>query len=141
MSKQFVGAGTIHMMNIGVSYLAGRPTQGPQTNLCVWYFLNVAVDTTLGILILWSWLWALERTLRYCGFGRFQTGDYGPPPLICMTKVWAQQTIVLVLAESLMKLCIYIVFQHFPILFHIGTWLLAWTEDDYHYQVIFVILV
>ncbi|KAI8087748.1 vacuolar membrane protein-domain-containing protein [Gilbertella persicaria] len=142
VSKQFAGAAVIHFLNLAISYIAGRPRNGgPKTNLCVWYFLNVAVDTTLGVAILWGWLHLIQAILTKLGVKQLETGRYGPPPVYRMLMPWFKQTCVFILAESLMKLCVYGMFRHLPFLFAFGEWVLRWTKGNYRYQVIFVMLV
>ena len=141
MSKQFAGAGVIHFLNLAISYVAGRPRNGrPKTNLCVWYFLNVAVDTTVGVLILWCWLRLIQKALEKLHVKQVKTGHYGSPPLKNMLIPWFKQTFIFVLAESLMKLCVYGMFHYLPFLFAWGEWVLRWTKGNYRYQVIFVML-
>ncbi|KAI8980533.1 vacuolar membrane protein-domain-containing protein [Pilobolus umbonatus] len=142
VSKQFAGAAVIHFLNLAVSYLAGRPRNGgPKTNLCVWYFLNVAVDTTVGVGILWFWLRSIQSVLMKLGVKDIKTGQYGPPPLRHMLYPWLKQTFIFILAESLMKLCVYGMFRLFPFLFTLGQWVLRWTNGNYRYQVLFVMLI
>ncbi|KAI8371478.1 vacuolar membrane protein-domain-containing protein [Radiomyces spectabilis] len=141
VSKQFIGSFVIHFLNLAVSYLAGRPHRGPRTNLCVWYFLNVAVDTTLGVCILWAWLHALQWVLERLHVTYVRTGHYGPPPLRRRLGPWFKQTLIFVAAEALMKFCVYVMFRVFPILFELGSWVLKWTKDNYRYQVVFVMLI
>ncbi|KAI9481663.1 MAG: vacuolar membrane protein-domain-containing protein [Benjaminiella poitrasii] len=142
VSKQFIGAAVVHFLNLAVSYIAGRPHNGgPKTNLCVWYFLNVAIDTTIGVAILWFWLHLIQTLLERCHVKEVRTGHYGPPPLRQMLKPWLKQTVVFILAESLMKLCVYGMFRHLPFLFSWGEWVLRWTKGNYKYQVIFVMLI
>ncbi|KAI9014513.1 vacuolar membrane protein-domain-containing protein [Phycomyces nitens] len=141
ISKQFVGAVVIHFLNLATSYLAGRPKDGQKTNLCVWYFLNVAIDTTLGVAILWAWLHIIQYGLERLNVKDIRSGYYGPPPLRRRLLPWIKQTTVFVIAESLMKLCVYGMFRAFPSLFDLGEWVLQWTRDNYRYQVVFVMLV
>lgn len=142
VSKQFAGAGVIHFLNLFISYVAGRPRNGgPKTNLCVWYFLNVAVDTTIGVAILWLWLHIIQSILMRLNIKQVRTGQYGSPPLKNMLIPWFKQTFIFILAESLMKLCVYGMFRYMPFLFAIGEWVLRWTKGNYRYQVIFVMLV
>ncbi|CAO3679614.1 unnamed protein product [Rhizopus microsporus] len=142
VAKQFVGAAVIHFLNLAVSYIAGRPKGGgPRTNLCVWYFLNVAVDTTIGVVILWFWLKSIQRIFTMLHIKDIKTGQYGAPPLRHMLLPWFKQTFIFVLAESLMKLCVYWMFRYFPFLFSFGEWVLRWTKGNYRYQVIFVMLI
>lgn len=141
VSKQFAGAGVIHFLNLAISYVAGRPRNGrPKTNLCVWYFLNVAVDTTVGVLILWCWLRLIQKAMERLHVKQVKTGYYGSPPLKNMLIPWFKQTFIFVLAESLMKLCVYGMFRYMPFLFAWGEWVLRWTKGNYRYQVIFVML-
>lgn len=141
MAKQFAGAAVIHFLNLAISYIAGRPKDGgPRTNLCVWYFLNVAIDTTVGVAILWFWLKLIQNLLALLNVKDIKTGQYGEPPLRHMLFPWFKQTFIFILAESLMKLCVYWMFQHLPFLFAFGEWVLRWTEGNYRYQVIFVML-
>ncbi|KAG2234744.1 vacuolar membrane protein-domain-containing protein [Thamnidium elegans] len=142
VGKQFTGAGIIHFLNLFISYLVGRPRNGgPRTNLCVWYFLNVAVDTTVGVAILYMWLRVIEFILGKFHVKQIETGQYGSPPLKYMLLPWLKQTIIFVLAESLMKLCVFGMFRHMPFLFAWGEWVLRWTKGNYRYQVIFVMLI
>ncbi len=39
VSKQILGAGVVHLLNIIVSYVAGSIDEGDDTNPCVWYVL------------------------------------------------------------------------------------------------------
>jgi hypothetical protein len=141
VSKQFVGAAVIHFLNLAVSYVAGRPRNGgPRTNLCVWYFLNVAVDTTIGVAILWLWLRLIQGSLEKIGVKQVRTGNYGPPPLKNRIVPWIKQTTIFILAEALMKLCVFGMFRYLPFLFGFGEWVLRWTKGNYRYQVLFVML-
>lgn len=158
VSKQFIGAGTVHFLNLGISYLAGRPANGPPSNLCVWYFLSLLIDTTLGIAILWFWLRILEWTLEHVILSSKQRRStattttttttrlslfdgYGAPPfwpsMLCR---WSVQTGVFVLATLCMKICIYASFQAFPVIFDLGDWVLAHIKET-RYQVVFVMFV
>ncbi|KAI9495296.1 vacuolar membrane protein-domain-containing protein [Zychaea mexicana] len=142
VSKQFLGAGVIHFLNLAVSYLVGRPMNGPKTNLCVWYFLNVLVDTTIGVGILWFWLHSLQWILaRYLHVRYIRSGEYGPPPLRRRLLPWARQTAVFIVSEALMKLCVLGLFRLCPFLFNVGNWALRWTRGNHRYQVVFVMFI
>ncbi|KAI9252825.1 vacuolar membrane protein-domain-containing protein [Phascolomyces articulosus] len=154
VSKQFVGAGTIHFLNLGISYLSGRPGNGqPSTNLCVWYFLSLMTDTTIGIAILWFWLRVLEWSLgTFLGLRHLQGGydkdtyhchedNDGQPSFKSMLLPWWKQTMVFVLAEFLMKICIYGLFQIFPSIFDLGDGVLRLIGTDSRYQVVFVMFI
>lgn len=129
MSKQFIGAGMIHFINIGISYAASQPTTGPVTNLCVWYFLNVAVDTTLGVFILWCWFTLLQGALDKL------VHEYDN-----LLWSWAQQLLIFLLAEILTKFCLYEIVINSPWLFWLGELCISWIKDDERLQVLFVML-
>ncbi|OAD78359.1 hypothetical protein PHYBLDRAFT_69692 [Phycomyces blakesleeanus NRRL 1555(-)] len=136
VSKQFVGAGVIHALNLAISYLAGRPMHGPQTNLCVWYFLNTAVDTTIGVGILWFWLHLLERIAD----GLIISLRDSDKELKSESLSWIQETTIFLLAEALMKICVYGLLQAFPF-FALGEYLLSWAKDNDRHQVVFVMFI
>lgn len=141
VSKQFFGAGMIHFINLGISYYASKPTSGPTTNLCVWYFLNVGIDTTFGVLLLWCWFTLLMNACeRFQLFHVGETGDYGPPPLSRMIWPWMRQMSVFLLAEILIKACLYEIVINSPWLFWLGELCISWTQYDPKIQVVFVML-
>lgn len=51
VSKQVVGQMFVHGVNLFVSDLGSDTTEG---NACVFYFLNILIDTTLGMALLES---------------------------------------------------------------------------------------
>ncbi|KAI8577875.1 hypothetical protein K450DRAFT_249672 [Umbelopsis ramanniana AG] len=137
VGKQFSGAIVIHGLNLLVSYSRGRPHHGGPSNLCVWYFLNVGVDTTVGVWILWVILRSLQWSLMRVGVTGIRTGDYGTPPSILN---WIKQTIIFICSLVGMKSCVYGLFRLCPWLFDFGKWVLSWTRDNYRTQVVFVML-
>lgn len=103
--------------------------------------LNVFVDCTLGVYLLWCWLRGLQWVLeKKCGLTYVRTGNYGPPPLKRRLTPWLKQTLIFIVAEGLMKTCVYLLFRFFPVLFRFGEWALSWTKGNYRYQVLFVML-
>lgn len=130
----------IHVINLGISYYASKPTSGP-TNVCVWYFLNVGIDTTFGVLLLWCWFTLLMSACeKYRLFHVGETGDYGPPPLSRMIWPWMRQMSVFLLAEILTKACLYGIVVNSPWLFWLGELCISWTQYDPKVQVVFVML-
>lgn len=50
-------------------------------NACSLYFLNVLIDTTIGVLIMWLSLKGLTAaSVRIWGSEGFESGVYGDPP-------------------------------------------------------------
>ncbi|OAD05238.1 hypothetical protein MUCCIDRAFT_122846, partial [Mucor lusitanicus CBS 277.49] len=141
VSKQFVGAGMIHFINLGISYSASKPTSG-HTSLCTFYFINVGIDTTFGVLLLWCWFTLLMNACEKCRLLHVgETGDYGPPPLSRMVWPWMRQMAVFLLAEILTKACLYGIVINSPWLFWLGELCISWTQYDPKIQVVFVMLI
>ncbi|KAI8639254.1 vacuolar membrane protein-domain-containing protein [Parasitella parasitica] len=141
VSKQFFGAGMIHFINIAISYYASKPTSGPTTNLCVWYFLNVGIDTTFGIVLLWVWFTLLMNAFEKFNFNVGETGEYGPPPLSRMIWPWMRQMSVFLLAQIVTKACLYEIVINSPWLFWLGELCISWARQDPKIQVVFVMLI
>jgi hypothetical protein len=130
----------IHFINIGISYAASQPNHGRATNLCTWYFLNVAIDTTLGVFILWCWFNLILITLDLLNIKKgLNTGEYGSPPLSNMVHPWIRQMSVFLLAEILAKACLYVILMSSPWLFWLGDLCIKWTPNE-RFQVVFVML-
>lgn len=63
VSKQIVGQGIVHLLNIGISDLVSQPSSG--NNPCTAYFMNVTFDVTVGALrvVISSWTGMLTGLL------------------------------------------------------------------------------
>ncbi|KAF5358959.1 hypothetical protein D9758_004900 [Tetrapyrgos nigripes] len=135
VSKQVVGQMFVHGVNVLVSDLVSHLDS---LNACVSYFLNVLVDTTLGVALLYVILRALtyliSEKLQLQGF---ESGVYGNPPSL---KYWGRQAVIYVVALTTMKFLVIAMLYLFPVLFAIGEWLLSWTwtSKGDGMQVIFV---
>ncbi|KAI6018276.1 vacuolar membrane protein-domain-containing protein, partial [Pisolithus marmoratus] len=135
VSKQVIGQMFIHGLNVLISDLGSHQFSG---NACTYYFLNILVDTTLGVgliyLILQATTFLLSKKLHLKGF---RSGQYGNPPSFVY---WARQAAVYVVALTTMKLLVVALFAIWPGLFELGDWLLDWTSigDGESFQVIFV---
>ncbi|KAI8985919.1 vacuolar membrane protein-domain-containing protein [Pilobolus umbonatus] len=139
-SKQFIGAVMIHFLNIGISYLVSKSGSDATSNLCVWYFLNIAIDTTIGVLILWCWYHTLIIVLEKLNIV-IKTGEYGQPPLANIILSWLSQVLVFLMAQLLAKICLYEMLIRLPWLIKLGELCLGWTGDNYRCQVVFVMLI
>ncbi|KAF9226867.1 hypothetical protein BS17DRAFT_776254 [Gyrodon lividus] len=135
VSKQVAGQMFVHGLNVLISDLGSHHSSG---NACTYYFLNILLDTTLGIgliyLVLQSATWVLSKKLCIKGLN---TGQYGNPPSF---KYWARQAAVYVFALTTMKLLVVALFAVWPGISAVGDWLLSWTSigDGESFQVIFV---
>ncbi|RDB20002.1 Store-operated calcium entry regulator STIMATE [Hypsizygus marmoreus] len=134
VSKQVVGQMFVHGTNVLLSDLVSQYTSG---NACVFYFLHILLDTTLGV----AFIYVILRALTHLFSEKFQlkgfeSGVYGTPPAF---KYWARQAAVYVLSLSTMKLLVILILILFPGIFQVGKWLLSWTRigDGDTVQVIF----
>merc|ERR1711920_1038772 len=69
-SKQVVGSGCIHIFSM-VCAMAFTSLDKAAADECAWYWVNIMLDTTLGVLICWALLRLTERTFGY------SSGHYG----------------------------------------------------------------
>ncbi|KIM29573.1 hypothetical protein M408DRAFT_67938, partial [Serendipita vermifera MAFF 305830] len=135
VSKQLIGQIIVHFSNVFISSLvASEAVQNP----CVLYFLNIVVDTTVGVGILYLFLWGTTKILteRFHLKG-LETGQYGEGPKPSV-KFWVRQAGVYVACLLGMKVAVVVLFAVWPGLFDIGEWLLSWTGDNETVQVVVV---
>ncbi|KAF8076750.1 vacuolar membrane protein-domain-containing protein [Lyophyllum atratum] len=123
VSKQIVGQMFVHGVNVFLSGLISEFTSG---NACVFYFLHILLDTTLGV----AFLYVIHHVLTHIFSEKlqlkgFESGVYGTPPSV---KYWARQAALYVLALTTMKLLVITLLVVFPGIFSIGEWLLSWTR-------------
>ncbi|VDC02102.1 unnamed protein product [Peniophora sp. CBMAI 1063] len=132
VSKQIIGQAFVHGVNVLLSDLGALALAG---NACTYYFLNILIDTTLGVGILYAVLHLLthlfSETLHLKGF---ESGQYGRPP---QWRNWARQLGVYVASLTTMKLAVIGLFFLFPGIFKLGEWALSWLGDSEHGQVVF----
>lgn len=69
-SKQLVGAGVIHILNM-VCAMVFSAQEHATADECAWYWVNIMIDTTLGVLVCY---WLLKATERILGY---ESGNYG----------------------------------------------------------------
>lgn len=144
VSKQVFGSVMLHLANLILSmFSAGHfeIKQEYQPNPCSFYLLNLGIDTTLGIPILYLSLLTINRLAYYTPLARppesIETGNYGQPPRIMW---WFKQSILYFIGLLWMKLCVFVLIQVFPVIVKIGDWALRWTEGNTALQIIFVML-
>ncbi|CEM22540.1 unnamed protein product [Vitrella brassicaformis CCMP3155] len=80
-SKQAAGALTLHLLNLlfaeGLSGLKRQPHRDP----CNWYWVNIMVDTTLGVLVTYLLLQQARKLLHL-------SGDRGGGPSLLSSVDW-----------------------------------------------------
>lgn len=138
VSKQALGASFIHLLNLGVSIFSGDETS--DHNPCVWYLLNLLLDTTLGVGVLYVVLNLLHAGLAKLGVHSLvESGYYGKPP---RASIWFGQFLVFLTGLVLMKLLVVLILTAFPFILILGQLFLSPFEglEDARYQVVVVML-
>lgn len=102
--------------------------------------MNIFVDTTFGVLVIWGVLTAVKLFATFYRLSGFESGVYGEPPLENQIRVWAKQLGTYILALVTMKVVVLILFGICPELEDFGQWVLGWTLGNYRLQVLFVML-
>ncbi|CRG84633.1 Vacuolar membrane protein YPL162C [Talaromyces islandicus] len=144
VSKQVFGSVMLHLANLLLSlFSAGHfeISQQYQPNPCSFYLLNLGIDTTLGIPILYLVLLIINQLALYTPLARppesIESGNYGQPPNVMW---WFKQAILYFLGLLWMKFSVFILIQVFPVIVKVGDWALRWTEGNAALQIIFVML-
>ncbi|KAI9000692.1 vacuolar membrane protein-domain-containing protein [Trametes punicea] len=132
VSKQIIGQMFVHGVNVLISGVVAKLSSG---NACVLYFLNILLDTTFGVGIIYLILHVMTYLLtEKCHLKGFESGVYGTPPRI---NYWLRQSAVYVFALTMMKLLVVALFAALPVIFKVGEWLLTFLGPSDAAQVIF----
>ncbi|KAG5457878.1 MAG: vacuolar membrane protein-domain-containing protein, partial [Olpidium bornovanus] len=83
------------------------------------YFLNLLLDTTIGIGILYGYLRVVGAAVRRLRLSEMQSGHYGDPPKI---SAWIKQSFAFLCALAAMKLTVLLLLHAFPVLESFGRW-------------------
>lgn len=157
VAKQITGALGIHFINLGLSVLkrGGARMLGEsgddEESECDWYFLNLLLDTTIGIPILWAALAAIESILRYFKVSNVESGNYFSrvknegettverKPLL---SAFFKQLCIFTGALALMKLCVFLILNYFEIgAYWFANLILGWSDKWPNFQVFLVMFV
>ncbi|BGP18764.1 hypothetical protein JCM10213_004277 [Rhodosporidiobolus nylandii] len=136
VGKQVVGQGFVHASNVLISDLIATHRSD---NPCSLYALNILLDTTLGVLILYYFLHLSTTLMRTHYSPTYHPGFYGPPPTFSLS-LWGTQAAVYIACLAAMKLVVLLLFWVAPGMEDAMTWLLSWTSSD-EAQVFTVMLV
>jgi hypothetical protein len=112
-SKQFVGAGVIHCLNM-VCAMVFSQMKANVADECAWYWVNIMIDTTFGVLVCWVFLKFTERLFGY------DSGYYGKEASTGINweanpdySKWGSQIMVWSVIVSLMKVIVVAVMYAF----------------------------
>ncbi len=139
-SKQALASGIVHFVNVFLSYISGGFSTPEAANPCLWYFLNILLDTTIGVGILYIFLKLLQRLVDHYRIPNMKSGFYGNPPQL---SIWIRQTILFITAWFFVKISVLILLAIFPFIVSFGEWILSPLEQsgDSKLQVIVVMLI
>ena len=160
VSKQMLGQLFVHILNVVLSDFVAS---GGGENPCSLYFLNILVDTTVGVFFIYialKWVtWFLTQRL---GLEGFVSGQYTPPLPSIVTasasssastqsgasrrafrrgrpriEYWFKQLGSYLFVLFLMKMAVLVIFALFPFLFDVGSWILSFFGSHKDFQVLF----
>ncbi|KAJ1921560.1 hypothetical protein H4219_000597 [Mycoemilia scoparia] len=139
VGKQVCGGSVMHMCNLIAAAITGSHSKRG-TDPCVWYFLHLFLDTTVGVFILYGYLSIIGRITKRYGITDLQSGEYGNPPSI---KKWFKQTAIFTGCLLLMKGTVVIAISIIPFLFTLGDWIMAPVRStgSQEFEIIFVMAI
>lgn len=137
--KQVFGAAGLHVINLLMSILFSSSEEpGVDDNPCTWYFVNILLDTTVGVPLLWFCLYVVHNCAFRLGITEIISGQYGRPP---RWRAFIKQASLFLLGLIGMKILLYIFAWCTPFVDDFGNFLISWTDFDSRVQVAFVMMV
>ncbi|EMC95761.1 hypothetical protein BAUCODRAFT_148638 [Baudoinia panamericana UAMH 10762] len=161
VSKQVFGSMLTHVLNLAMSMLSSvdmvnaakkagvtsaiNDPEGRMPNPCSFYLLNLAIDTTLGIPVLYLLLKVLHALFLHTAVAKppesIQSGHYGPPGGPPKWSWYLKQLMIYFIGLVFMKLFVFFLFAAIPQLPWIGDWALRWTKGNEVLEVTFAMFV
>ncbi|KDN43896.1 hypothetical protein K437DRAFT_257286 [Tilletiaria anomala UBC 951] len=141
VTKQMTGQVFVHVLNI---ILSDAVAAHGKRNPCSLYFLNIIIDTTFGVLIIYITLhWLTYLITEVWGYDGFVSGQYRPAGTRGRPKVefWFKQLATYLVAILIMKLIVTVLFWLFPFLVVFAKWLINLFGEHQKAQVFFVMAV
>eukprot|EP00744_Colponema_vietnamica_P010822 GILI01015251.1.p1 GENE.GILI01015251.1~~GILI01015251.1.p1 ORF type:complete len:234 (+),score=60.69 GILI01015251.1:211-912(+) len=107
-SKQGISAFVAHLFNLVIAIKLSAVEQGDP---CLWYFINIMIDTTVGVFFCFLIYSLFERIVLAKGMEIFRTGYYGEEGQM-KASYWAAQLAVWLLIVAVVKVLLAVV-QYF----------------------------
>ena len=166
--KQITGSLGIHLLNIFISVIKKRRNllkvlmvirgddsdNDDDDDQCDWYFLNLLLDTTIGIPILWGALNFIEKILLRFKVENVQSGNYFPALTndeeednLMSThepkfEAFLKQLLVFVGGLSIMKVIVFLILNYFEdFAYWFAEIILGWSDPWPNFQVFLVMFV
>jgi hypothetical protein len=143
-SKQAIAASLVHVSNVLLAYILQIFPNASQ-NPCVWYFLNLLLDCTVGVYLLYLFLKAFHRVGDYLNITDIDMGHYGNPPRLSFVNArfypWFKQLFFFLSAWVFVKIIVSITLIFVPIFGILATLILSPLTGYQHAEIIFVMFV
>ncbi|KAI5952001.1 hypothetical protein KGF54_005076 [Candida jiufengensis] len=158
VSKQLIGALGVHIFNIILSVLKTAPeilvkikeqngddnnnNDTDEDNACDWYFLNMVLDCTIGVYILYLVFTSLNYICQnYFNITQIKSGEYGninKPSF----KAWFKQLIIYFTSLMITKIILYLFVEIFEIqlIWITSHILLSWLDEFSNEFEIFIVM-
>lgn len=138
-SKQAIAASLVHFTNVFLSLITSKLTGSEDlTNPCAWYFLNLLIDCTVGVYILYLGLRMSNYIAkRFFRMTDIESGVYGSPPRFLP---WFKQLLIFLHAWVWVKVVVVIALVYLPFLSVFAEWVLAPFASE-QLQIIFVMFI
>lgn len=115
-SKQLAGAAWVHVVNLVCAWFLGMHFEASG---CDWYWVNIMLDTTLGVAIECILLWVLTEAFEWATFnmGTFRSGEYKDEAGRFVPAKYLAQLAVWLFCVTFMKLLMFFVMLslHMPL--------------------------
>ncbi|EJS41400.1 YPL162C [Saccharomyces arboricola H-6] len=156
IGKQIIGSLGIHFLNLGISILKRRRkllfsagTSGDDDeDQCDWYFLNLLLDTTVGIPILWLCLYVIESVLKSLHIQNIESGNYFPSktirnrPRTPLFSAFLKQLHIFIIGLGVMKVCVFLILNYLEDwAYWFADLILGWSDSWPNLQVFLVMFV
>lgn len=140
VSKQAITAGLAHIMNVLIALVlsAWETDNDP----CVWYFINITIDTTLGVLLCYGLLQLILHGSTKQGWTRMQTGRYVSEEGGKLDfGAWGLQLTVWCMIVATVKVSLAaVIYLSSAVLGLVGSVLLGWLEPYPQAELVFVMV-
>jgi len=140
-TKQIIGQLMVHFINIALSYIRIFKNSAKETNPCIWYFLNLILDTTIGIFILMLYMHIMDKIVKLLKITNCETGYYGDNPNKPLISAWIKQTIIFILCLFSMKFTVLYIINKFSIFMEFGHFVIGLMSKNVKVQVVFDMLI
>jgi len=138
VSKQALSASLAHTMNLLIATLL---THLESSNQCIWYFVNLTVDTSLGVLLCYLLVRGFEGWTVRRGWERVRTGEYWRAGKLDYVG-WAMQVGVWTVILSSVKWTLFLgIYWNADLLSTYGDTLLGWMDEYPRLELVVVMIV